>query len=70
MASDNNLKVDELDFNGIKSNFINYLRNQDEFRDYNFDGSACLAKFPTTTASSKKAFKSMLPSMPAIRVAH
>jgi len=39
MASDNNLKVDELDFNGIKSNFINYLRNQDEFRDYNFDGS-------------------------------
>ena len=39
MASDNNLKIDELDFNGIKSNFINYLRNQDEFRDYNFDGS-------------------------------
>jgi hypothetical protein len=39
MAADNNLKVDELDFNGIKSNFINYLRNQDEFRDYNFDGS-------------------------------
>jgi hypothetical protein len=39
MAADNNLKLDELDFNGIKSNFINYLRNQDEFRDYNFDGS-------------------------------
>jgi hypothetical protein len=39
MASDNNLKVDELDFNGIKSNLINYLKNQDIFRDYNFDGS-------------------------------
>jgi hypothetical protein len=39
MAADNNLKVDELDFNGIKSNLINYLRNQDVFRDYNFDGS-------------------------------
>jgi hypothetical protein len=39
MAADNNLKVDELDFNGIKSNLISYLRNQDIFRDYNFDGS-------------------------------
>lgn len=39
MASDNNLLIDELSFGGIKSNFINYLRSQDEFKDYNFDGS-------------------------------
>lgn len=39
MASDNNLKVDELDFTGIKANFVNYLKAQDEFRDYNFDGA-------------------------------
>ena len=39
MAIDNNLKVDELNFDGIKSNFKNYLKSQDEFRDYNFDGA-------------------------------
>ena len=39
MASDNNLKVDELDFVGIKANLVNYLKAQDEARDYNFDGS-------------------------------
>jgi hypothetical protein len=39
MASDNNLLIDELSFAGIKSNFINYLRSQDEFIDYNFDGA-------------------------------
>ena len=39
MASDNNLKVDELNFDSIKINFKNYLKAQDQFRDYNFDGS-------------------------------
>jgi hypothetical protein len=39
MASDNNLKVDELNFESIKINFKNYLNAQDQFRDYNFDGS-------------------------------
>jgi hypothetical protein len=39
MASDNNLLIDELSFVGIKSNFINYLKSQDEFTDYNFDGA-------------------------------
>ena len=39
MAIDNNLKIDELSFDGIKSNFKNYLRAQDQFRDYNFDGA-------------------------------
>ena len=39
MAIDNNLKIDELSFDGIKSNFKNYLKSQDQFRDYNFDGA-------------------------------
>lgn len=39
MAIDNNLKVDELSFDGIKTNFKNYLKSQDQFRDYNFDGA-------------------------------
>lgn len=39
MALVKDLKVDGLDFEGIKSNFINYLRSQDQFRDYNFDAS-------------------------------
>ena len=33
------LRVSELDFDQIKSNFKSYLREQDIFRDYN---SACL----------------------------
>lgn len=39
MAIDNNLRVDELNFEGIKNNFKRYLQAQDQFRDYNFDGS-------------------------------
>jgi len=39
MAISNDLKVGALNFEGIKSNFVNYLRAQDQFRDYNFDGS-------------------------------
>ena len=39
MASENNLKIDALDFQGIKSNFKSYLQAQDQFRDYNFEGS-------------------------------
>ena len=39
MAIDNNLRVDELNFEGIKTNFKRYLQSQDQFRDYNFDGS-------------------------------
>lgn len=39
MAIDNNLRVDELNFEGIKTNFKRYLQAQDQFRDYNFDGS-------------------------------
>ena len=39
MAIDNNLRVDELSFEGIKTNFKRYLQAQDQFRDYNFDGA-------------------------------
>ena len=39
MAIDNNLRVDELNFEGIKTNFKRYLQAQDQFRDYNFDGA-------------------------------
>lgn len=39
MADNKNLKVDELNFTQIKNNFKNYLNAQDQFRDYNFDGS-------------------------------
>lgn len=39
MAEYKDLKVDELNFDLIKANFKNYLQAQDEFRDYNFEGS-------------------------------
>lgn len=39
MALVKDLRVDGLDFEAIKSNFINYLKSQDQFRDYNFDAS-------------------------------
>lgn len=39
MAVDNNLKVDELNFQGIKQNFKNYLQSQEQFKDYNFEAS-------------------------------
>jgi len=39
MASENNLKIDALDFQGIKSNFKTYLQAQEQFKDYNFEGS-------------------------------
>lgn len=40
MASANsNIQLSELDFTGIKSSIINYLKSQDTFKDYNFAGS-------------------------------
>lgn len=35
-----NLRVTELDFLSIKENLKQFLRNQNTFKDYNFDGSA------------------------------
>lgn len=36
----NKLKIAELDFDSIKAALKTYLSGQDEFKDYNFDGSA------------------------------
>ena len=32
------LEISELDFDGIKGNLKNFLSQQDEFRDYDFEG--------------------------------
>jgi hypothetical protein len=34
-----NLPIDNLDFDSIKSNLKAFLRNQDRFKDYDFEGS-------------------------------
>jgi len=34
------LSLTELDFDSLKSNLIEFLRAQDEFSDYDFEGSA------------------------------
>lgn len=34
-----NLPIKGLDFNEIKNNFINFLKNEGSYNDYNFDGS-------------------------------
>jgi len=36
----NNLQITETDYDSILDNFKNYLKSQDEFKDYNFDGSS------------------------------
>lgn len=40
MADNKKIRVTELDFDQIKENFKEFLRNQDEFTDYNLDSSA------------------------------
>jgi len=40
MSTTPELRVTELDFEGIKENLISFLRAQPEFTDYNFDGAA------------------------------
>jgi len=39
-AANSNIQVTNLDFVSIKQNFINFLKSQDTFKDYNFAGSA------------------------------
>lgn len=39
-TSTNKLKITELDFDSIKDALRSYLAGQDEFKDYNFEGSA------------------------------
>jgi hypothetical protein len=38
-GANSSIQITDLDFNTIKSNFTNYLRGQDTFKDYNFEGS-------------------------------
>ena len=40
MAITKRIKVNELDFDAIKSNLKEFLRGQDKFQDYDFDGSS------------------------------
>jgi hypothetical protein len=39
MAIPTNLKIDGVNFQQIRNNFKNYLKNQTQFKDYNFDAS-------------------------------
>lgn len=39
MASNSNIKVDELNFSGIKKNLKAFLKGQEQFKDYDFEGS-------------------------------
>ena len=39
-TNNNNLSVSNLDFDGIKNNFKSFLKGQDTFKDYNFEGSS------------------------------
>lgn len=39
MATNNKISVSELDFDAIKSNLKEYLKGQDKFSDYDFEGS-------------------------------
>ena len=39
MANNNKITVSDLDFDQIKTNLKSYLQSQDQFSDYNFDGS-------------------------------
>lgn len=40
MSANTYLQVSELDFNDIRSNLKSYLNSQDQFQDYDFEGSA------------------------------
>ena len=40
MANTKRIKVSDLDFDQIKSNLKNFLKGQDKFQDYDFDGSS------------------------------
>jgi len=38
-TNENKFQISELDFQSIKDNFVDYLRSQDDFKDYDFAGS-------------------------------
>ena len=39
MATDKRIDVTELDFDNIKDNLKTFLKQQDQFTDYDFEGS-------------------------------
>lgn len=39
MAANNNIQITDLDFDSIKDNLKTFLRSQDKFKDYDFEGS-------------------------------
>jgi hypothetical protein len=39
MAANSNIQITELDFDSIKNNLKTFLRSQDKFKDYDFEGS-------------------------------
>ena len=43
MANNQKLDISELDFDAIKSNLKTFLKNQDQFLDYDFEGSGMSA---------------------------
>ena len=38
-AANSNIQITDLDFDSIKTNLKTFLRGQDKFKDYDFDGS-------------------------------
>lgn len=40
MANNKRIKVNDLDFDAIKSNLKNFLKGQEQFQDYDFEGSS------------------------------
>lgn len=49
MTTPTNLKIDALNFQGIKDNFKLFLQNQDQFRDINFESSGINALLDVLT---------------------
>ena len=40
MANNKRIRVNDLDFDSIKNNIKNFLAGQEQFQDYDFEGSA------------------------------
>jgi len=49
----NKIKLTDLEFDGIKNNFIQFLKSQDKFKDYNFNGSGMQVILDLLSANTK-----------------
>jgi len=47
------IKLTDLEFDGIKKNFIQFLKSQDKFKDYNFNGSGMQVILDLLSANTK-----------------